>query len=67
MPDTGPTPQQLALQPAGRKRAAAQRGGLSLSDASARRDAKLRKEIEVLDRDNPRDVNVPIPVTVGRG
>ncbi|KAI0966836.1 hypothetical protein F4678DRAFT_448320 [Xylaria arbuscula] len=46
-----------------RSRAAASGAGaqLSLADANARQDAKARREIEILDRDNARDVHIAIP------
>lgn len=49
-----------------RKRAAARGQGLSLSDQSAREAAKIRKELEGLDREGSRDVVIPVP-TKGRG
>ncbi|KAI1828698.1 hypothetical protein F4861DRAFT_14740 [Xylaria intraflava] len=58
-------PQQHAVPATNRKRArnAATTGGaaLSLADASARQEAKARREIEILDRDNARDVQIAIP------
>jgi zinc finger HIT domain-containing protein 1 len=54
-----------ASQSTNRKRAARNLPGLSLSDQSARQEAKIRKELEALDRDTSRDVNIPIPG--GRG
>ncbi|KAK8049017.1 hypothetical protein PG994_010747 [Apiospora phragmitis] len=69
VPDTGP-PGSLSHQQQGknngknRKRAARSTAGgpnLSYADLNARQEAKIRKELEVLDRDNPRDVSIPIP------
>jgi zinc finger HIT domain-containing protein 1 len=34
---------------------------LSLADANARQEAKARREIEILDRDNSRDVQIAVP------
>ena len=65
VPDVGPSPAQAALQPANRKRAARNQSALSLSDVSARQDAKIRKDIEALDRDALKDVNIPIPPKPG--
>ncbi|KAK2072523.1 hypothetical protein P8C59_006871 [Phyllachora maydis] len=61
VPDTGINPSPAL--PSNRKRARNQPGAgpLSLSDATARQEAKVRKELELLDRDNQRDVNIPIP------
>ncbi|KAK3341523.1 hypothetical protein B0T25DRAFT_585684 [Lasiosphaeria hispida] len=60
VPDTRPAPGSAAL-PSNRKRAARNHAGLSLSDASARQDAKTRKDLEVLDRDTHKDANITIP------
>jgi zinc finger HIT domain-containing protein 1 len=60
VPDTGPA-LPAALQPANRKRAARNQPALSLSDLSAREETRIRKELEALDRDNHRDVHIPIP------
>ncbi|KAL2022803.1 hypothetical protein VTK56DRAFT_4619 [Thermocarpiscus australiensis] len=64
VPDTGPTP-PAALQPTNRKRAARNQPALSLSDLSAREETRIRKELEALDRDNHRDVHIPIPPKAG--
>ncbi|KAK4186150.1 hypothetical protein QBC35DRAFT_464953 [Podospora australis] len=65
VPDTGPLPS--TLQPANRKRAARNQPGLSLTDLTTRQENKLRKDLELLNRDNPRDVNIPIPHKAGGG
>lgn len=64
VPDTGPTP-PAALQPINRKRAARNQPALSLPDLSAREETRLRKDLEALDRDSNRDVNIPIPPRPG--
>ncbi|KAK7951983.1 uncharacterized protein PG986_007711 [Apiospora aurea] len=66
VPDTGPLSlsHQQGKNSKNRKRAARSAAGgpnLSYADLSARQEAKVRKELEVLDRDNPRDVSIPIP------
>ncbi|KAK0729158.1 hypothetical protein B0T21DRAFT_370462, partial [Apiosordaria backusii] len=68
VPDTGPA-LPAALQPKNRKRAAAARNqpGLSLSDLTARQENKLRKDLEALNKDNHRDVNIPVPHKTGGG
>ncbi|KAJ2906067.1 hypothetical protein MKZ38_003104 [Zalerion maritima] len=64
VPDVAPAAAAASASVSGnRKRAARNQqassgGGANLS---ARFDAKVRKEIEVLDRDNARDVNIPVP------
>ncbi len=50
-----------------RKRARnAPSGGLTLSDLTARQENKMRKELEVLDRDGGRDATIPLPGKSGR-
>jgi hypothetical protein len=66
VPDTGPTV-PAALQPTNRKRAARNQPALTLSDLSAREETRLRKELEALDKESHRDVNIPIPPRPGRG
>lgn len=67
VPDTtAPSLATAAIQPGHRKRAARNQNTASTSalyaDADARQEAKLRREIEALDRDNyGRDVTIPIP------
>lgn len=63
VPDTGPSIPNL--QPANRKRAARNVPGLSFADLTARQETKLRKDLEALGRDNPRDANIPIPPRPG--
>jgi zinc finger HIT domain-containing protein 1 len=64
VPDTGPA-LPAALQPTNRKRAARNQPALSLSDLSAREETRIRKDLEALDRDNHRDVHIPIPPRPG--
>ncbi|KAI1461977.1 hypothetical protein F4805DRAFT_189573 [Annulohypoxylon moriforme] len=70
VPDTAPSLAATAIQPGHRKRAARNQNTASTSalyaDADARQEAKLRREIEALDRDNyGRDVNIPIAAKSG--
>ncbi|KAI0512533.1 hypothetical protein F5B22DRAFT_306050 [Xylaria bambusicola] len=67
-----PDRQQLQLPsaaaPSNRKRSRAAASGaanLSLADANVRQETKARREIEILDRDNARDVHIAIPVKNG--
>ena len=65
VPDTGASQAAAAaLQPANRKRARNQ-GNLSGADQSARQEAKVRKELEALERDSNREI--PLPHKAGRG
>lgn len=66
VPDTAIAPGSAGIQPANRKRARNQTGGgPSLSDLTARQEAKVRKEVQALERDGNRDNT--IPVKGGRG
>ena len=64
VPDTGPA-LAAGLQPANRKRAARNQPALSFSDLSARQETRIRKDLEALDRDNHKDLNIPIPPKSG--
>ncbi|GKT83138.1 HIT zinc finger family protein [Colletotrichum tofieldiae] len=61
VPDTGVNPAAAALQPTNRKRAARGKANPSASDLTVRQEAKIRKELEQLDRDGGRDASIPIP------
>ena len=68
VPDTRANPGPAGAQPANRKRArTGPGGGLSQGDLSARQEAKIRKEVEALDRDGGKDNSIPLPVKSGRG
>ncbi|ORY65965.1 uncharacterized protein BCR38DRAFT_428895 [Pseudomassariella vexata] len=60
VPDNGPQHSSLQ-QPTNRKRARNQAANPSHVDVNARQEARIRKELDVLDRDGPRDVHIPIP------
>ncbi|KAF9879188.1 hypothetical protein CkaCkLH20_03421 [Colletotrichum karsti] len=66
VPDTGVNPAAAALQPANRKRAARNKANPSASDLSVRQEAKIRKELEALDKDCGRDASIPVPAKGGR-
>ncbi|KAL0939141.1 HIT zinc finger [Colletotrichum truncatum] len=66
VPDTGVNPAAAALQPTNRKRAARNKANPSASDLTVRQEAKIRKELEVLDRDCGRDASIPIPAKGSR-
>ncbi|KAI0018312.1 hypothetical protein F4780DRAFT_526486 [Xylariomycetidae sp. FL0641] len=67
VPDAGGPPAQSVASTAGgnrkRGRAAAAPAALSSADVSARQELKTRRELDVLDRDNARDVSIPVPTT----
>ena len=70
VPDTGVNTSIAALQPSSRKRV---RTGpsASLHETTAKQDAKILRELAALDRENHRDVSIPVPVrhrdNAGRG
>lgn len=67
VPDTAIAPGSAGIQPANRKRARNQPGGgPSLSDLTARQEAKIRKEVEVLEKDGSKDNTIPLPAKSGR-
>jgi zinc finger HIT domain-containing protein 1 len=74
VPDTGINPAVAALQPSSRKRprtTGPNNASQSTQDTSAKQDAKVLRELAALDRENFRDVNIPVPVRhrdgIGRG
>ena len=66
VPDVAHTP-STTIVPGNRKRAARNQAAASGTDLSARFDAKIRKEIESLDRDNARDVSIVVPGKANKG
>lgn len=65
VPDLGAGPGSAALQPSNRKRARKTPGGTNIGDLTARQEAKIRKEVENLDRDGAKDGSIPLPVRAG--
>ncbi|KAG5985492.1 hypothetical protein E4U54_006015, partial [Claviceps lovelessii] len=67
VPDTAIAAGSAGIQPANRKRARHPTGGgPSLKDFTARSEAKVRKEVEGLERDGNRDNSIPLPTKSGR-
>ena len=70
VPDTGVNASVAALQPASRKRARNQTVASS-HETTARQDAKILRELAFLDRENAKDVSIPVPIrhrdNAGRG
>lgn len=61
VPDLGPASSSLG-QPSNRKRARNAPGPTpSIGDLSARQEAKIRKELEALDKDTPGKDGIPVP------
>jgi hypothetical protein len=70
VPDTGLNASVSALQPSSRKRARNQPIA-SQHETTAKQDAKILRELAALDRENHRDVSIPVPIrhrdNAGRG
>ena len=66
VPDNGPNPSAAAFPTSRKNRAARNTAALGLSDLSARQDAKVRKDLEALDKE-PSTRDVAIPARSGRG
>jgi zinc finger HIT domain-containing protein 1 len=70
VPDTGVNASVAALQPSSRKRARKQPSA-SHHETTAKQDAKILRELAALDRENHRDVSIPVPIrhrdNAGRG
>jgi zinc finger HIT domain-containing protein 1 len=67
VPDTGKI---NSLQPVSRKRIRTELG-TSQHDTTAKQDAKIVRDLAALDRENHRDVSIPVPIrhrdNAGRG
>ncbi len=61
VPDIGVNTSVAALQPSSRKRARNQHTA-SAHETTAKQDAKILRELAALDRENHRDVSIPVPV-----
>lgn len=70
VPDTGVNAANTALQPSSRKRARNQHVA-SHQETTAKQDAKILRELAALDRENHREVSIPVPIrhrdNAGRG
>lgn len=70
VPDVGANASMSALQPSRSKRMRAQIAA-SPHETTAKQDAKILRELTALDRENHRDVSIPVPVrhrdNAGRG
>ncbi|KAG5978815.1 hypothetical protein E4U55_005895 [Claviceps digitariae] len=67
VPDTAIAAGSAGIQPGNRKRARHPTGGgHDLKDFTARSEAKVRKEVEVLEKDGNKDNSIPLPVKSGR-
>ncbi|KAL9000662.1 MAG: hypothetical protein Q9169_000698 [Polycauliona sp. 2 TL-2023] len=61
VPDNGFDPSKTVIQPSGSRKRAARTAGLAAGDTSARQQNATLKHLLELDKDNPRDVQIPVP------
>lgn len=66
VPDTAVGPAHTSL-PSSRKRAARNQPIASAHETSAKQDAKILRHLAELDKDNHRDVSIPVPVRARDG
>lgn len=66
VPDTRGQPSQQAGNANNRKRARNAPAGPSIGDLTARQEVRIRKEVEVLERDGNKDNSIPVPIKPGR-
>ena len=61
VPDNGFDPSKTAIQPSGARKRAARTAGLAAGDTTARQQNAISKHLLELDKDNHRDVQIPVP------
>ncbi|KAL8672858.1 MAG: hypothetical protein Q9168_002696 [Polycauliona sp. 1 TL-2023] len=61
VPDLGFDPSKTAIQPSGARKRAARTAGLTAGDTTARQQNATLKHLLELDKDNSRDVQIPVP------
>ncbi|KAL3418989.1 HIT zinc finger [Phlyctema vagabunda] len=62
VPDTGVNASVTASQPSSRKRARNTQPNASAHETTAKQDAKTLRELAALERENHRDVSIPVPI-----
>lgn len=71
VPDTGYDPSKAPIQPTGVRKRAARNAGVGGDTTGARQNTAVLKHLAELDKDNHRDVHIPVPVRqrdgAGRG
>jgi len=71
VPDTGYDPSKAAIQPSGARKRAARNVVVGGGDRTARQNNAVLKHLAELDKDNHRDVQIPVPTrqkdATGRG
>ncbi|KAL9598490.1 MAG: hypothetical protein Q9219_004463 [cf. Caloplaca sp. 3 TL-2023] len=61
VPDNGFDPSKAAIQPSGARKRAARIGGVAGGDTTTRQNNATLKHLAELDKDNYRDVQIPVP------
>ncbi|KAI4124865.1 MAG: hypothetical protein LQ338_004591 [Usnochroma carphineum] len=61
VPDNGYDPSKAAIQPSGARKRAARTSGIAGGDTTTRQDNARLRHLAELDRDNYRDVQIPVP------
>lgn len=61
VPDTGYDPSRAPIQPSGARKRAARTSGFATGDTSTRQQNAIAKHLQELDKENHKDVQIPIP------
>ncbi|KAL8732725.1 MAG: hypothetical protein Q9181_003837 [Wetmoreana brouardii] len=61
VPDVGYDPSKAAIQPSGARKRAARTSGIAGGDTTTRQQNAILRHLAELDKDNPRDVQIPVP------
>ncbi|KAL8933898.1 MAG: hypothetical protein Q9211_005524 [Gyalolechia sp. 1 TL-2023] len=61
VPDNGYDPSKAAIQPSGARKRAARTAGITGGDTTIRQNSATLKHLAELDKDNYRDVQIPVP------
>lgn len=61
VPDNGYDPSKVAIQPSGARKRAARTAGITGGDTTTRQNNATLKHLAELDKDNYRDVHIPVP------
>ncbi|KAI4102531.1 MAG: hypothetical protein L6R37_004358 [Teloschistes peruensis] len=61
VPDLGYDPSKSAIQPSGARKRAARTAGIAGGDTSTRQQNAILRHLAELDKDNHRDVQIPVP------
>ena len=61
VPDTGYDPSKVAIQPSGARKRARTANNAGGQELSAKQQSQLQRRLADLDKDNHKDVQIPIP------